>query len=225
MQSLQTAVNEHLSIDQELKVFDVTVSPVGGVVADNTWATTATNNNGLFTPFMDVTNANRIGDCCLIKQIQVNGTVSHAAATGFGSFPGGYVVRVMLVQWMATNGAPVSPGEILDVSAGSTTFVYANTIIAHDGRLFRVLQDQSFVFDAQPFVGTVTFDYSGQAQGFNWTIDLGDYPIETAFKSGSNTGTISDVVTNSLYVLANSSTNLLSPAISYRSRVLFVDKQ
>lgn len=208
----------------EHKFFDLQVDNVGLAAVTTTWGagTLQDPTSGtLFAPIMGTNFDQRIGRkveilSCRIKgfidtQKLVNQTVPNNATN----------IRLIIVLDQQTNGVTVTPSDVILSGTGAPAIdMFQNA--ANFGR-FKVLKDKIYKMqDPNLSWDGTNLEQNGLTIPFKFNYKW-KKPLPIQFNAG-NTGTVADIVNNSIHVLCGQNDTDLQCNISYKSRVVFIDK-
>lgn len=210
----------------ENKYFDTTYPLTALVATAANWANAECDpatKATLCCPVQGSGISDRVGRKIHVTKLKIRGNVSYTLSGTLASVASMPEVRICVVQDMQTNGAQLNAE---DVMASSATAAVTNQILTFQnlgffGR-FRVLKDKQLSFKT----GIV----SNNASATTISQELATIPFKCTIKfrkpvvvhfNSTNGGTVADIVDNSFHVIALST--VTSAALSYESRVVFVD--
>ncbi len=163
--------------------------------------------------------SNRDGRKMVMKSVQVTGSVFCSAQANQSAADAIPIIFIALVLDKQTNGAALS-SELVYVNPSADTGLCTNPVrnLQYVSR-FRVLRSTVFV-PPQP---AISYDGTNIEQGgvnvpFRFDADLKDLPVTFS----GDTSAISNIIDNSLHVLAWASTTGMAPSIQYNCRLRFV---
>lgn len=169
--------------------------------------------NGLCCPTKGTGPSNRDGDHIVIKKIQIRGTVMMQIQSNQDDVAAPVDYAVMLVWDKQTNGAQLNAEDVM-VSTDPEEFSYRNLQYS---KRFRILKDwRGALHQTNAFTdGVNTGSTVGNSHHFQCILNV-HIPVD--FKGDA--GSISDIVDNSLHIIACTSASGLY--IAYHARVRFV---
>lgn len=175
------------------------------------------SQNCLFAPSQGTDITQRIGRKVLMRKLKMRGQISFAMGTADSPCQVRYIIYVDT----QTNGTQAQ-GEQVMAYAGNGAPAAANAMnffmsTANFGR-FKILKDKTMTaVDTNPAVGGAAGQLRVLPLKCNIKLNI---PVE--FNAG-NTGTVTDIVNNSLHIIVACNSIAGTPAIQYVSRVSFID--
>lgn len=173
------------------------------------------------------TMSGRDGSKITMKSIQINGIVRTASQTAQTAADNGVDIFVALVLDMQTNGAQLNSEDVY------TNPVATGALATHPLRnmsfteRFKVLKTEIFKFGYPTMVqsGALATDpyvhtQAGEVQPLQWYVKLPDIPVQ--WKTGNTDGAITDIINNSLHIIAYCNNTDTAPNISYNARLRFI---
>lgn len=214
----------------EMKYFDSELTTTN-LVAASDWAGTELDPNQvpvvgintLFAPTVGAGINQRIGKACKVLKIKINGMVIIPSQAAQANADSSSIVRIALVQDMQTNATQAQGEQIFTPAVTANTGLAISSFqnINNFGR-FKVIKDKAFIFTNVNMAGSPTAAdviSSGLVKRFKWTIKFRK-PVQVRFNA-TNGGTIADIVDNSWHIIANCSSNQLTPSVLYYCRVCY----
>lgn len=159
---------------------------------------------------------NRVGRKCTIQSVHFRGTVTNQVGTGLGTIKNS--VRIIVYLDKQANGATAAVSDILeDVTALNGYNSFRN--LANSGR-FRVLFDRRKQLIIPAVAQTAAGTFSSYVNEWSWAFNKSIvFPVEF---SGAN-GTIDEIRSNNIGVLAICSDSDNPPQVNYTCRLRFSD--
>lgn len=215
-------VTEELKFHDASKALTAIVAPTDSAGAEVDPTAGSLNNVATGT-----TMSSRDGAKIVMKSVQINGVVRAASQATQTAADNGNSVMVALVWDTQTNGAQLNSEDVF-------TNPLANAVLASHplrnmsfSRRFKVLKTQVFEFPSLTMVrtGALTTDpiqhgQSGMLFPLNWYVKLPDIVVQ--WKTTNTDGAITDIIDNSLHLIAFASNSDLACNIAYNSRLRYV---
>lgn len=209
----------------ERKYFDTELDSSALAAVTTAWGITHRQDpatiNTIFAPTQGDDFNQRSGRKVQVLKIQIQGEIRCDRQVNQTSADSASTIRILLVQDKQTNAAQMTPADLLQSGAGSVAIhMFQNP--AAFGR-FRVLKDKKFTLQnpSMAFDGT-DIEQAGLIRTFKFVVKF-KKPVVIHFNA-TNGGTVADVVDNSFHIVAGSLGTNLAPAISYKSRIVFLDQ-
>ncbi len=204
----------------ELKYFDSFLNDAA--LSSSTNAQNGENDpltaNALFTPVQGTGATNRLGRKVQIQSIDIKGFVEVPVANGINQLVETTMIFVALVQDRQTNAAQMSSEDMFINPAGNVNLGAAPLLELERQARFTVLRSWNFAIAPKFAVGTLAaMDVTAQRVAFDAQI-----PVKIPVEFVGDGGTVSDIVDNSLHVIAWASSQAPNPRIYYRCRCRFV---
>jgi len=222
------------AVTGEMKYFDCDRTPSALAATTTTWvagtlqdpgttinlgAAAVANPGCLFAPTVGSALNQRIGRSVLVRKIKVCGTIAIPAQSADASLDEAMKIRLILVQDMQTNAAPMTSAQLLNDGTAATTTICSYQNPNNFGR-FRVLKDKIFTLQDPNMVGAAgAADINGKIVNFKMNVNF-KMPVKVQFNA-TNGGTVADIVDNSFHIICGSSNISYAPTISYYSRVAY----
>jgi len=222
------------AVQGEMKYFDCDRTPNALVATAATWpagtlqdpgttidlgAAAVANPQCLFAPTVGSALNQRIGRSVLVRKIKVCGTIAIPAQTSDATLDEAMKVRLILVQDMQTNAAPMTAAQLMHGGSAATTTICSYQNPDNFGR-FRVLKDKIFTVQDPNMVGAAgAATINGKIVNFKMNVNF-KTPVKVQFNA-TNGGTVADIVDNSFHIICGASNITYAPTISYYSRVAY----
>lgn len=209
------------------KFFDTALTPTaivsptnaaGGEVDPNVGG--SANFGCLGVPLIGTAESNRIGDEILVKQIDINGTVTCVAQSAQTSSDIGTKVFLALVLDTQTNGAQLNSEDVYTNPSADASLAASPFRDMQYTKRFKTIRTEELIFDnAAISYDGVNVLQSGLIKHFRWVI-----PVDVVQQMTGSQVDVSNISTNSFHMIAYASSTALAPTLQYNCRKRFIDQ-
>jgi len=224
------------AVQGEMKYFDCSLTGIPLVAVTGTWVAgtlvdpTTTVNLGsaavatplcLFAPTVGSGLNQRIGRSVKMMKVKVSGHITIAAQTGLAAPPASSKIRVVLVMDKQTNAAQMTSAQLFNDSADASSTISSFQNPNNFGR-FQVLKEK--------VINAFNPGVTGVVAGSLVVAPANVFPFKFSYNFNGNThvnfnatsgGTVADIITNSLHMIAGASNIANVSGITYYSRVSY----
>jgi len=226
------------AVTGEMKYFDceynggavaaTTTTWVAGTLADptstiNLGSAAVANPLCLCVPTVGAALNQRVGRKITVRKVKVHGMISVPAQAGQAAADSAAKFRIILVQDMQTNAAPMTSAQLMNDAGFANTTLNSFQNPNNFGR-FRVLKDKTFTMSNLNLTGNPTTPDVIQASmrvQFKFAVNF-KKPVEVHFNA-TNGGTVADIVDHSFHMIAACDNAAYVPNMTYYSRVCYKD--
>jgi len=208
----------------------VTSTWVAGTLKDpdtsiNLGSAAVANPGCLCVPTVGAALNQRVGRKITVRKIKVHGTIQIAAQAAQAAADSANKFRIVLVQDMQTNAAPMTSAQLFnDANAVQPTVTLNSFQNPNNFGRFRVLKDKMLTISNLNLAGSPATNDVIQAsmrREFKFSVNF-KKPVEVHFNA-TNGGTVADIVDNSFHIICGVENTAYAPTMSYYARVCYKD--
>lgn len=210
-----------VGLGEEIKFYDQTL--VNSALATNTDGSGIEEDPSATVLLNTVTQGDgesqRDGRKMIMKSVFVSGTVTMAPDSDLTAPEIGADIAIWLVLDKQTNGATIVSENVFgnksaDISGGTSLL----RDLQFSSR-YRILDKVMFTMQSPSMSGDSTnFDQAGLVTKWSLSANLKNMPVLFS----ASTESVTDIIDNSLHILATATSIVMAPTITYNSRLRFV---